>query len=267
MILFGCIISAFSFNIFFSAYEIIPGGVSGVSIILHQIFDFNESLVIAILSLFLLVLGLIFLGKKEILRSILGSIFFSLFAYLSSILISKVDIRIDSRLLASVIGGVAYGFGIGLVYREGYTTGGADILCKIFNKYFHIPIGHSTLVMDAMVAFLGIIVFDFETFMYSIVTITIYSVVIDKTILGISSKKSFYIITSNPDKIKKYIINELHHGVTLLKGKGAYTDEDKYILLVVIPTRDYYKLKSIINEYDKNAFFIVSSSYEVGGGK
>ena len=81
------------------------------------------------------------------------------------------------------------------------------------------------------------------------------------------NNRSFNIITSYPDEVKKFIIDELHHGVTILNGKGAYTGDKKSILFVVIPKKDYYKLKEGIKKIDSKAFFVVSSNYEVGGGK
>ena len=114
---------------------------------------------------------------------------------------------------------------------------------------------------------MGCIVFGLETFIYSGISIYVYSVMIDKVILGLSGNKSFYIITDKPNKVKKFIMEDLKHGVTILKGKGAYTGEERYILFVVIPTRDYYKLKDGLRNIDSKAFFVVSNSYEVGGGK
>ncbi len=90
---------------------------------------------------------------------------------------------------------------------------------------------------------------------------------IDKVTLGIGDNRSFYIITTEADKIKKMILNELGHGATILKGKGAYSNDNKYIIFVVIPKRDYYKLREGIKKIDPKAFFVVSSSYEVGGGR
>ena len=90
---------------------------------------------------------------------------------------------------------------------------------------------------------------------------------IEKVCVGIGDNKSFYIITNHAEEIKKMIINELGHGATILKGKGAYSNDDKYIVFVAIPKKDYYKLKDGIKRIDKSAFFVVSSSYEVGGGK
>ena len=99
------------------------------------------------------------------------------------------------------------------------------------------------------------------------ISIFIYRMMIDKINIGIGDNKSFYIITTHADAIKKLITEELGHGATIIKGRGAYTNDDKYIVFVAIPKRDYYKLKAGIKRIDKKAFFVVSSSYEVGGGK
>ena len=267
IIVFGTLISALAFNIFFSPYHIVSGGLSGIAILLNYLFNFDEALVIFILSVILFIIGFLFLNKEEMFKSFLGSLLFPLFIYLTNLLLVKINLQIDNRLLASIIGGVMFGFGLGIIYKEGYTTGGVDILTKIFNKYFHISFGILTFLIDLIITFLGCIVFGLEIFIYSGISIYIYSVMIDKVILGLSGNKSFYIITDKPNEVKKFIMNDLNHGVTLLKGKGAYTDDEKYILFVVIPTRDYYKLKDGLKNIDNDAFFVVSNSYEVGGGK
>ena len=267
MIVCGTLIFSISFNIFFSPYYIVPGGVSGIAEILNYLFSFNESLVVLILSLILFIIGFIFLDKEEMLRSFIGSILFPLFIYLSNLILVNMNIIIDNKLVAALVGGVVFGFGLGIVYKEGYTTGGVDIITKILNKYLHVSFGIGTFFLDSIVVVFGTIVFGFESLIYSAIAIYTYSAVIDKVILGFTGNKSFYIITNNPNDIKKFIINDLGHGVTILKGKGAFTNKEKSILFVVIPTRDYYKLRDGIRELDKEAFFVVSTSYEVGGGK
>ena len=267
IVIIGTILSALAFNIFFSPYDIVIGGVGGISIILRDLFQFNESLTILCLSLILYIIGIIFLDKKEILKTFIASLLFPLFIYLTSILFIKLDLSIDNRLLASISGGTLFGFGLGIIYKEGYTTGGIDIVTKILNKYFNISFGIGTLILDGIVTISGAFIFGFETLIYSIIAILIYSNIIDKVTLGLMDNRSFNIITSYPDEVKKFIIDELHHGVTILNGKGAYTGDKKAILFVVIPKRDYYKLKEGIKKIDNNAFFVVSSNYEVGGGK
>ena len=267
MIILGTLICAVSFNIFLLPYDILPGGISGISMIIKKMFDLDISITIALLSLMCLIIGLIFLKKEEVYKSILGTVFFSLFVYITSILLKNVNILLDSRMLAAIMGGVCFGIGLGLVYREGYETGGVDILRNILSKYFHLTLTLSAFIIDVIIAIIAISTFDFATVVYSVFTIFISTLVSEQIIIGISGNKSFYIITTYPDEVEKFILNDLGHGVTLLKGKGAYTKENRYIVFSVIPTRDYYKLKDGLKKIDNNAFFVVSSSYEVGGGK
>ena len=267
IVVLGTLISALAFNIFFSPYNIVIGGVGGISIILHNLFDINESLYILIISLILYIIGMIFLEKKEMIRTFIASILFPLFVYLTSLILVKLDLSIDNKLLATITGGVLVGFGLGIIYKQGYTTGGIDIITKIINKYFKINYGISTLILDGIVTIIGAFIFGFETLIYSIIAILIYSNVIDTVTLGLLDNKSFNIITSKPDEVKNFVIKELHHGVTILNGRGAYSNDKKSVLFIVIPKRDYYKLKDGIKKIDNKAFFVVSSSYEVGGGK
>ena len=267
MVVLGCLICALAFNVFFSPYHIMPGGVSGIAIILKRIFDLDESVTVLLLSIMLLLISLIFLGSKATLKSVIGSILFPVFIYLTNLFLVYIDLNIYNKLLASLVGGVMFGLGIGLVYKEGYTTGGSDILSKIIYKYLHISLGNATLIIDGIITIVGTFVFGFETLIYSLITIYMISIMIDKVMLGLFGNKSFYIITSNPSKIKDFIIKDLGHGATIIDGKGAYSNEDKSIILAVIPSSDYYKLKDKLKELDNNAFFVVCNSYEVGGGK
>lgn len=263
----GIIICAISFSIFFLPYNIIPSGVAGISMIFAKLFGVSEVITISLLSVMFLLIGYIFLNSSEVKRSLLGTILFPIFIYLFSLIFNKIDLSIDNNLLTAIVGGVSLGFGLGLIYRNNHYIGGIDLLNRILDKKININYSFITLITDTLVIVLGGIVFGFETFIYSAVSIFIYRQMIEKVSVGIGDNRSFYIITSHAHEIKEMILNDLGHGATILKGKGAYTDEDKYIIFAVIPKRDYYKLRDGIKKIDANAFFVVSSSYEVGGGK
>ena len=266
MIVLGTLICALSYNIFMVPHNILPGGVSGIAIIINEFFDFNNSLFILISSIFLLFVSLFALGKNSTTKSIFGSLLFPLFVYLTESIVVNHHIMSNNMLLSSIVGGVLFGLGLGLVFKEGYTTGGTDIINKILNKYLYISMGTGMLLVEGFVLLIGSFVFGFDILMYSLITIYLSSGIIDKVILGISQNKSFYIITNEPKKVSDYIINELKHGVTILDGKGAYSEETKGVILTVIPTSDYYKLKEGLKIIDSKAFFVVCDSYEVGGG-
>ena len=267
MVVLGCLICALSFNIFLAPYHIMPGGVSGIAIIFKSLWDVPEALSILLLSLILLLFSFLFLGKESTFKTINGSLLFPLFVYLTDLLLSNFDLLIYNKLLAALIGGVTMGIGVGIVYKEGYTTGGSEILSKIVNKFLHISLGNATLVIDGIITLSGVFVFGFETLVYSFIAIYMMSIMIDKVMLGLFGNKSFYIITNKPDEVKKFILSDLGHGATIINGKGAYTNEKKSIILTIIPSSDYYKLKDGLKEIDEKAFFVVSELYEVGGGK
>ena len=263
----GIIICALSFCIFFLPYNIIPSGIAGISMIFNKLFNIKEVISLALFSLMFLLIGCIFLNKEEIKKAVFGTILFPTFIYLFSILFTRIDVSLDNNLLTAIVGGITFGFGIGIIYRCDHYIGGIDLLNRIISKKININYSVITFITDILVIGFGGLVSGFETFVYSAFSIFVYRLMIDKVNIGIGDNRSFYIITTHPKEIKKIIIDELGHGATILKGRGAYSNDDKYIIFVVIPRRDYYKLRDGIKKIDPKAFFVVSSSYEVGGGK
>ena len=266
MLILGCLIAALAFNIFFVPYDIVNGGVSGISLIVSNFFEINEGIFILIASIVLLIICLIFLGKKVFLRCLLGSIIYPTLVYATGIGLKYIPISIDNVLLASVFGGILFGLGLGIIFKFGFATGGTDIIAQLINKYLHLSIGNGILIIDGLIVLIGGVVFGVNTMLYSILAVGIISVLIDRVILGLFTKKSFYIVTNKADLVSDYIIKELGHGVTTFKGKGAFSNTDKTVLLTVIPSSDYYRLKDGLHKIDKDAFFVVSDSYEVSGG-
>ena len=263
----GILICSISFCVFFAPYGIVPSGAAGISIIFNKLFNLNEVITIVLLSTMFLIIGCLFLDRRDVRKAILGTVLFPLFIYLFRYFITKIDLSIDNNLLTSIVGGVSLGFGLGLIYREDHFIGGLDILNRIIDRNININYSMITLVTDILVVIFGGIVFGFEAFVYSMISIFIYRLMIEKIIIGVGDNRSFYIITTHAEEIKKMVTEELGHGATIIKGRGAYSYDDKYIVFVAIPKRDYYKLKEGIKRIDKDAFFVVSSSYEVGGGK
>ena len=263
----GILICSASFSVFFVPYNFVPSGVAGISIILRKLYGLSEVISISLLSVMFLLIGFLFLNKREAKKSITGTILFPLFIYMFNLLSVKIDFSIDNNLLTCIVGGVTLGFGLGLIYREDHYIGGLDIFNRILERNIRLNYSIITLITDSIIIVFGGLIFGFETFIYSAISVFIYRMMIEKTSIGIGDNKSFYIITKKADKIKKMIVEDLGHGATIIRGRGARTNDDKYIVFVAIPKRDYYRLKEGIKRIDKDAFFVVSSSYEVGGGK
>ena len=264
--IFGCFLVALAFNLFMSPNNLVAGGISGLSLVLKHFFGLNPSMIISISNVFLIILSFLLLGKEKTKMSILGSILFPVFVSMTEHLSTYISFKESEMILIAIFGGVLQGIGAGLIFRAGYSTGGTDILNMIISKIFKISLGNSMFFTDGAIIVIGAFVFGFNHLMYSLIILYLISTLTDKVVLGISDSKAFYIITSKEKEVKTFVINELKHGVTEFKAKGGYNLENQTVLMSVIPTREYYKLKEGIHNIDKNAFFVAMDSYEVRGG-
>ncbi len=265
--LLGCFIVAIAYNIFLVPTEIVPGGVGGLAIIINTVVNVDYAIIILIADIILLVFNYFALGKELTKNSVLGALLFPLAVYLTENINAWLEIDTSQMLLSAIFGGVLFGFGAGLVFKSGFTTGGTDILNQIISKYLKITIGKSMLLSDGLIVCTSAFVFGPIHLMYSIIVLYIISIMSDKVILGISDNKAFYIITKEEEKVKDYILKYLSHGVTILKAKGGYLESKENVLMCVLPTKDYYKLTEGIKEIDKDAFFLVTDAYELFGGE
>ena len=266
-LLLGILLCSVSFNLFILPNDIVFGGVTGLSIIVTKFISIDPSLFILGASIVLLIISYIFLGKEKSRASVLGSILLPLFIRLTANIGNVIQVNMSDQLLVALFGGVLYGFGAGLVFKAGFTTGGTDILNQIVVKYFKTSLGTAMLIVDGSIVLIGAFIFGVTKFMYAILILYIISYLTDKVLLGISDSKAFYIITSKEEEICNFVINELNHSITVFDAKGGYSKEKNPVLFTVIPTKEYVKFKEGIYAIDKNAFFTVIDAYEVMGGE
>ena len=265
--LLGCFVVAISYNLFIAPNKFVPGGVGGIAIIINGLTNIDNAITIFILNIFLLVLSYILLGKEKTRASILGSILFPIFVWLTEDINVWLQIDNSKLLLSAISGGILFGLGAGLIFKAGFTTGGTDIVNQIISKYLKITIGKSMLLSDGLIVLLASYFFGINHMLYSILVLYIISIISDKIILGISDSKMFLIVTEKDEQVKDYIIKKLGHTVTIFKGKGGYKREKDDVLMAILPTKDYYLLRDGIKKIDKQAFFIITDTYEVFGGE
>lgn len=263
--LLGVFIVALSYNIFLLPSNIVYG-VGGIGVILKKIFGITPSITIFVGSMLLLILSYFTLGKKKTAHTVAGSILYPIFVEATSYYVNFFDLGNLEPIVVVIVGAVMHGLGLGLIFKAGYTTGGTDILNDIVSKIGKMSIGKAMLLTDGLIILVSLFVFNFPTFIYSIISLYIISLMTDKVILGISQSKTFYIITDNETLVKKFIMNNLNHGVTVLNGRGGYTGDNQKVIMCTIPTREYYVVKEGIREIDPQAFFLVTDAYEVFGG-
>ena len=263
--LLGIFIIAISYNIFMKTTNAMYG-IGGVGIVVNKYFGIPNYLFILVANIFLLMLSYLLLGKKNTARSALGSILYPIFIHLTEWMVPYVNLSDLEVIVLVVSGAVLTGLGLGLVFRSSFTTGGTDILDQIISKYFKLSIGKAMILVDGLVIILCSLSYGFEVMIYSIITLYLISLISDKVIIGVSASKAFYIITENETSVKKFLLQQLCHGVTVLEGRGGYTGNNQKVIMCIVPNREYYTVKEAVLELDPKAFFLVTDSYEVSGG-
>ena len=261
----GMLIVSLAFNIFLMPSDIVLG-VNGLSLIFRKLFGWDTSLVILIGSLILLALSFCLLGKEKTTKSIAGSLMFPLFLELTEWIIPYCELGNTEPILIAITGSIICGFGFGLVFKSGYTTGGTDILKQIISKYFKTSLGKAMVLTDGAIIMISFFVFGLQKFLYSVLTMYLISYMIDKVILGISQSKTFFIITECETAVKKFIMDHLSQGVTIIDSRGGYTGDFQKMIMCTIPTKEYFVLKEGLQNIDPNVFFIITDAYEVSGG-
>ncbi len=260
----GLIVLAVAYNIFAIRCNLVYGA-GGIGILVNKLTGLNPSLIILICNVILLGCSLVFLGVDSTKKTVTGSLLYPLFVKLTEPL-TTLNVNGLETFMVVLCAAILSGFGLGLIFKSGYTSGGTDILNQIVSKYGKMSMGNAMYFTDFIIIIFSIFVFDLPTFVYSVLNLYIVSIITDKVVLGISSSKAFYIITEHETEIKKYITQNLSHGVTVLEARGGYTGNVEKVIMCIIPTKEYYVFKEGIKMIDENAFFVVTDAYEVSGG-
>ena len=261
---FGVFLMALNYNVFFVKYNLVTGGVSGLSIVFSNLWGWNNEIFIYVANILLLILSFLMLGVNQTKKAIVGSILYPVMITLSKLIAPYLVF--DNFIITLLFTAIIYGFANGLIYKMGYNTGGSDIIMKIMCKYLHMPEGRANLISSMVIILFAGIVLDINTVVYAIIITYIFSVIVDRMLIGISKSKLFIIDSIKSKEIEETIINDLHLGVTIIKAKGGYSNNNKELLMCAVPTNDYYLFREIILTIDKNAFFIITDSYEINGG-
>jgi uncharacterized membrane-anchored protein YitT (DUF2179 family) len=174
---------------------------------------------------------------------------------------------VGNPILAAIFGGVCSGAGLGLVFMRGSTTGGTDIGCRLLQlRYPHMPVGKLILVLDAFVLILSAFVYNnIETLLYGMISIFTATQVIDKVLYGMDSGRMLLVMSDHNREIADQIIARVGRGVTFLQGEGAYSGQQRQVLLCAVRDPQYHRIKAIVNEVDPNAFLIAAEASEILG--
>ena len=267
LVTLGLLLSSIVYNLILLPLKLVIGGVGSLATITNYLYSINPAIMIFILSTATLVLSYMYLGKEKTVGSIYGCIISPIFVQLTSPIRNIVVIDTTDVLLVVLFAGIVGGIANGLVYKSGYSSGGYSTIIQILFYKLKIPRAKSTIVLSGATIILGSYFFGITNALYAIIYIYIESIVMDRVLLGISKNKAFYIITEKEQEIKEYIIEELKHTVTTFDVKGGFLEDKRKVMLTVIPSREYYRLTEGIKLIDKDAFYVVTDSYQVEGAK
>ncbi len=264
LVVLGSALFAAGFQFFLYPNSIIVGGVSGIAMIINYLIGLPVGIMTIVLNIPLFILAWKHFGGKFIISSLVGMLLSSLLVDLLATLNYSPT---GDMLLACIIGGAIKGFGLGIIYYAGATTGGTDIIAKFVRLRFpYINFGTIVLLTDAVIIIAFALIFDrVEAAMYAVIAMFVVSKVIDLVLYGIDNSSVCYIISENSEQLIKDITDKLHRGVTILSGEGAYSHKDKQVLLCVIKRTQIADIRKIIKNIDENAFFIVSDAKNVFG--
>ena len=261
----GCILISVALNMFFSPHTIAPGGLSGLSVVLSKVSGLSVSAIMLIMGIPLIFFSIKILDTKNAIKTLIGMLLLSLCISLTSSL-SQVSVT-DDVLLAAITGAILLGLGLGVVFSVDGSTGGTDLIPLMINKAIpSIPLSKCLVCIDGLVVMSsGIVNKNLETALYSAISLYVIVKMIDFIISGFDYSKCFIIITNEEEKLKEAIVNDIKRGITILDGRGGYTDSSKSVLIVAVNKKQEVHMKKLIKNVDKNAFIIVSKAHEVFG--
>ena len=264
VITLGSILYALAYNIFYAPNLVAMGGLTGLGQVLNALIPaLPVGTTVFVMNVPLFFLGWKFIGGHLLLSSLYAMTF-------SSFAIDVLDMIYQfppmDTMLAAIFGGALLGAGIGLVFSKGATTGGTDLIARLLKlKFAWLPMGTLVLIPDFIVIVLAAIAFGrVESALYGLVSLFITSKVMDMVLYGLDSSKVAYIISDSCKEITDAVM-AMDRGATILHGEGAYSGDEKKVLMVAFKQKEIVPLKEKVNEIDPHAFLIVCDAHDVLG--
>ncbi|ANU26148.1 YitT family protein [Planococcus versutus] len=259
IVFISSIVLGVAFNMFLLPHAILAGGVTGIAMMLGLVTPLNAGIWMILLNIPILIIGWMKLGKNFIANSLFSVIVTSI----SMLYIPVVKITEDA-LLSTVFGGVIAGAAMGIIIRYYSSTGGFDVIGLLLSMKRDIPLGALVFVLNSAVVFVSGFVFSWELAMYTMASIYISGLVIDRVHTR-HIKLSLMVVTSQGDAVKKELLDNLYRGITVVDGEGAYSAAKVKVLYSVISRHELAFVRPLIKRIDPNAFVSISETMEVMG--
>ena len=264
MIELGTFLFAFAIGMFILPGNILSGGVAGITNLISGFIPIENDILVAIINTLLFFVGSIFLGKEFFMNTLIYSATYPFILLFITRNIPTVEI---DPLLAAVYGGIIGGIGVGIMFRNGGSSGGTDAIALILEKYFHIKASTTIMIMDALTVLAGLYIYGLNSVLIGLISVFLLTFALERTMniyTGIEAKK-FEIISDKYEQIANEIHTIIERGTTVLDVVGGYTGDRKKMLVVVVSDDQYQAVKSIIDKNDPNAFVVISETKEING--
>jgi uncharacterized membrane-anchored protein YitT (DUF2179 family) len=266
LIIVGSFILASGFVLFITPNKIVPGGVYGISIVLHYLFGTPVGMMALAFDIPLTLIGIKVLGPRFGVKTVVGFVLTAFFNDGITYFYGSQPLVQGDALLSSIFGGVFLGVGLGLIFKSKATSGGSDIIAMIISKYTKLPMGQLMIMVDSTIVLFGLIVFqDWKIPLYSLIVIFVSGKVLDTILEGLNYEKVLFIISEKYEEIGHKIIHDLNRGGTLFSGKGMYNQKEKQVIFTVVNRREVAILQEYIHQLDPHAFVTVLNANEILG--
>jgi len=266
LIFLGCMISSLGVNIFLSHARLLSGGATGIGLLLEYTMGMPVGVVVLLLNIPLLIISYRKLSKAFSIYTTIGMLSLSISLIITKPLSNLVALNNLDLLLYCIYGGVLCGIGYGLVFLRNGSTGGTDIITMLIRrKYSNFNIGGLGFSLNLIIIAIGAYISGIPSALYTLISLFIQSIVLDKMLKGFSSKKLLLILTVKEEEIINYVIKDLNRGITSLFAEGEYTHDRKKMLYCIVTSRQMIELKTAIHDIDPAAFITIVDASEVRG--
>lgn len=264
LIIIGTGIYAFGLIYLNIPNRLAEGGVSGITLILRALLGINPAISTLVLNIPIILLGGRILGRRSFIYTIIGTLGLSGWLQIWQHIPIQIDLQHD-LLIAALSAGIVAGFGSGLVYRVGGTTGGSDVIARILEKNYGISIGKTLFALDIVVLIASLTYIDLKLMLYTLIFSYVFAYIVDSILDGGYSAKGVLVISNHSEEIAPILMEELERGVSFLNGEGGYSGVEKKIIYIVVSQREISTVKEIIHQIDEKAFVSIINVHEVEG--
>ena len=264
---FLMLMSAINYNLFINPAKIVAGGTSGISVILEDLFGFNPAITLFILSMVILGLSVLTKHYEEAGSALYAAIIYPFFVTITQNLNGILQIRTVDMFLIAIISAVITSIVNGVVTNYKMSSGGSILISQIIADKLRLSLAKVNFFVNLIIVVAGGTIFGIKSIIYASIYLMVNKIVMEKITIGSSKNKIFQIITVKETEVKEYISNVLGAGSTTFGVQGSFEERKKTVIMTAVTNSDYFKLKEGIHNIDKNAFIVITDSYQVQGGK